>query len=276
MCIRDRYQRRVRGACWLMRLPAELHQLQQKLLVADDPVTRANAAASLQQECARALVERGPSAREQLEQAVWKACFYRPIEAKRRAIRKNAMEPGGEALLRGAMVCLMDRILEGIKFWAGMRELLLASASDLVPSVYRCHVFLGDLERYAQQHNGARAKCWDRSRREYEAALTLSPGSGHVQNQLGVLESYEHHTIAAMYRYCRAITSPTGFPQARSNLEELVRTWTPGVNRDHMSWEDVPVSYTHLRAHETPEHLVCRLLLEKKKKNTTINKQHYK
>ena len=29
-----------------------------------------------------------------------------------------------------------------------------------------------------------------------------------------------------------------------------------------------PVSYTHLRAHETPEHLVCRLLLEKKKQNT--------
>ena len=28
------------------------------------------------------------------------------------------------------------------------------------------------------------------------------------------------------------------------------------------------VSYTHLRAHETPEHLVCRLLLEKKKKKT--------
>ena len=26
-----------------------------------------------------------------------------------------------------------------------------------------------------------------------------------------------------------------------------------------------PVSYTHLRAHETPEHLVCRLLLDKKK-----------
>src|SRR5674536_37821 len=31
----------------------------------------------------------------------------------------------------------------------------------------------------------------------------------------------------------------------------------------------VPVSYTHLRAHETPEHLVCRLLLEKKKKKKT-------
>ena len=29
---------------------------------------------------------------------------------------------------------------------------------------------------------------------------------------------------------------------------------------------DIAVSYTHLRAHETPEHIVCRLLLEKKKK----------
>eukprot|EP00658_Telonema_sp_P-2_P021317 TRINITY_DN18488_c0_g1_i2.p1 TRINITY_DN18488_c0_g1~~TRINITY_DN18488_c0_g1_i2.p1 ORF type:complete len:634 (+),score=119.60 TRINITY_DN18488_c0_g1_i2:147-2048(+) len=31
----------------------------------------------------------------------------------------------------------------------------------------------------------------------------------------------------------------------------------------------ITVSYTHLRAHETPEHLVCRLLLEKKKKSNT-------
>ena len=29
------------------------------------------------------------------------------------------------------------------------------------------------------------------------------------------------------------------------------------------------VSYTHLRAHETDSYLVCRLLLEKKKENTT-------
>ena len=31
---------------------------------------------------------------------------------------------------------------------------------------------------------------------------------------------------------------------------------------------DIPVSYTHLRAHETDSYLVCRLLLEKKKKST--------
>ena len=33
----------------------------------------------------------------------------------------------------------------------------------------------------------------------------------------------------------------------------------------------LPVSYTHLRAHETVLDLVCRLLLEKKKTHTTTS-----
>eukprot|EP00658_Telonema_sp_P-2_P022234 TRINITY_DN18884_c0_g1_i6.p1 TRINITY_DN18884_c0_g1~~TRINITY_DN18884_c0_g1_i6.p1 ORF type:complete len:225 (-),score=29.81 TRINITY_DN18884_c0_g1_i6:18-692(-) len=37
-----------------------------------------------------------------------------------------------------------------------------------------------------------------------------------------------------------------------------------------------PVSYTHLRAHETPEHLVCRLLLEKKKKKREKEKRMHR
>ena len=32
----------------------------------------------------------------------------------------------------------------------------------------------------------------------------------------------------------------------------------------------INVSYTHLRAHETPEPLVCRLMLEKKKQGSTV------
>ena len=36
-----------------------------------------------------------------------------------------------------------------------------------------------------------------------------------------------------------------------------------------------PVSYTHLRAHETGRNLVCRLLLEKKKKKKRILTKHY-
>src|SRR5665647_3746718 len=34
-----------------------------------------------------------------------------------------------------------------------------------------------------------------------------------------------------------------------------------------------PVSYTHLRAHETDSYLVCRLLLEKKKKQKQIQQK---
>src|SRR5678815_4342576 len=43
----------------------------------------------------------------------------------------------------------------------------------------------------------------------------------------------------------------------RSALNDVART----ENLTYVCTE--PVSYTHLRAHETPEHLVCRLLLEK-------------
>ena len=38
----------------------------------------------------------------------------------------------------------------------------------------------------------------------------------------------------------------------------------------------MPVSYTHLRAHETVLDLVCRLLLEKKKTRKKKKKQKYK
>ena len=39
----------------------------------------------------------------------------------------------------------------------------------------------------------------------------------------------------------------------------------PQFLRDFDDYDIMSVSYTHLRAHETSLHLVCRLLLEKKK-----------
>src|SRR5660397_284783 len=54
-------------------------------------------------------------------------------------------------------------------------------------------------------------------------------------------------------------------------------TWTNGdtvTSQDFKnSWLRTPVSYTHLRAHETKANLVCRLLLEKKKKKKTKQKK---
>ena len=47
-----------------------------------------------------------------------------------------------------------------------------------------------------------------------------------------------------------------------------------GAHAPHFAYvgDSIPVSYTHLRAHETVLDLVCRLLLEKKK---TITPQTY-
>src|SRR5665647_3876188 len=50
--------------------------------------------------------------------------------------------------------------------------------------------------------------------------------------------------------------------------EALCFGWIDGQTRRRDAASTLrPVSYTHLRAHETDSYLVCRLLLEKKKKN---------
>ena len=54
--------------------------------------------------------------------------------------------------------------------------------------------------------------------------------------------------------------------------ERFVADWDSTVNTRYGHQEDAavgynPVSYTHLRAHETAPALVCRLFLEKKKHN---------
>ena len=54
-------------------------------------------------------------------------------------------------------------------------------------------------------------------------------------------------------------------PSGRAELGARSSIWSRYVT----AVDRVPVSYTHLRAHETVLDLVCRLLLEKKKKNIT-------
>src|SRR5678815_5779660 len=68
--------------------------------------------------------------------------------------------------------------------------------------------------------------------------------------------------VATALVACGPASAPSARPGARAT-GPLV-TSSPDV----LTPVPVPtpaVSYTHLRAHETPEHLVCRLLLEKKK-----------
>ena len=56
-------------------------------------------------------------------------------------------------------------------------------------------------------------------------------------------------------------------PSSISGLKEV------GVKEADLFIAVTPVSYTHLRAHETRHDLVCRLLLEKKKKKSEKKKK---
>ena len=50
-------------------------------------------------------------------------------------------------------------------------------------------------------------------------------------------------------------------------MRDVSKTFNPGTVNEKCALKNLnPVSYTHLRAHETDSYLVCRLLLEKKKK----------
>src|SRR5665254_16286 len=65
-------------------------------------------------------------------------------------------------------------------------------------------------------------------------------------------------------------------PQCQRTGRQVIHTQSPGRLSSYryiIRIAPESVSYTHLRAHETPEHLVCRLLLEKKK-NITHKKEN--
>src|SRR5664279_6157236 len=85
-----------------------------------------------------------------------------------------------------------------------------------------------------------------------------------------------HRTAMIADRHRRCPAGPGGDPGPRRDVlgqrlgEHLPLTLRypatpfPFVPQ-HWSIRSDPVSYTHLRAHETDSYLVCRLLLEKKK-----------
>ena len=66
---------------------------------------------------------------------------------------------------------------------------------------------------------------------------------------------------------------PERFANGNPNLTpDGAREWDAAIapNMDDFFGGDLPVSYTHLRAHETRHDLVCRLLLYKKKKKKNL------
>src|SRR5674536_391916 len=86
------------------------------------------------------------------------------------------------------------------------------------------------------------------------------PPRSTLSSSSAASDVYKRQGPAAQRRGIGPGTPPTSRPRSRPRSRRV------GVAG--------PVSYTHLRAHETPEHLVCRLLLEKKKKKQTNEGKH--
>src|SRR5665254_20776 len=87
-------------------------------------------------------------------------------------------------------------------------------------------------------------------------------GSGEIAYAFGVLDIFNSGIVIL-----DAHKTKSG-----ANVVESLHQLRKMVPKDVV----IAVSYTHLRAHETPEHLVCRLLLEKKKKKTNNKKKKKK
>src|SRR5450756_3074202 len=72
--------------------------------------------------------------------------------------------------------------------------------------------------------------------------------------------------------YVLQSTSTNGDAMFLTFREQVEKLLTEALEKcEYPSGDLAPVSYTHLRAHETRHDLVCRLLLEKKKKKKIKN-----
>src|SRR5450759_5596526 len=91
----------------------------------------------------------------------------------------------------------------------------------------------------------------------YESRRTL----GSASMRISVLIRIRSSSGTVAERKETSLTIPSFSPASHTSVPERM----PGASAVTTYRA---VSYTHLRAHETRHDLVCRLLLEKKKKNT--------
>src|SRR5660397_257498 len=81
-----------------------------------------------------------------------------------------------------------------------------------------------------------------------------------VSHRLLVRGGFVRRFSAGMY-----IFLPLGW-RVMERVNSIMREEMNAIGGQEVSMPTLPVSYTHLRAHETKANLVCRLLLDTKKK----------
>ena len=107
----------------------------------------------------------------------------------------------------------------------------------------------------------------------------------HVENSLKVVEYLKNHPLVEKVHHPSISDDPRQqelykkyFPNGGGSIftfeikgdDTTAKKFIDNLELFSLLANVAAVSYTHLRAHETDSYLVCRLLLEKKKKEETI------
>src|SRR5660397_266439 len=140
-------------------------------------------------------------------------------------------------------------------------KFVMSRATDEVSTPYSATIFAATLLLISARCS---AEIWfiaSQKRRwsSFAALILVNRGPAVLTHQLEIC-AFEH---GATTRFSAAMTRnlPTDTPLTGA---------APATTSSMIC--ATPVSYTHLRAHETKANLVCRLLLEKKKKKTKTKK----
>lgn len=195
-------------------------------------------------EKAKSVTDASPAfaASKEIEQVLWKPCFYKRIEDFRRRIRKYATAASAsdrsvrehfarvsiefQQFLQDA-AAFYDHVRTCYGQWlvqAARRPDDAATAASAVKcrqSLHRCFIFLGDLARYRELHSQKAKKNFAAAESFYHKALAVLPGNGNPHNQLAVLATYVEAETVAVYRYCRSLLIAQPFATAEENLALL-------------------------------------------------------
>ena len=173
----------------------------------------------------------------ELEQILWKPCFYRRIEEFRRRIRKYASAVSSpDQRVRQHFVQVSNDfrqfLNESTIFYEQLHTFFRTSLEQPPQhhendpekreknrqSCHRCLIFLGDLARYKELHNQKSKKDFTKAEEYYHKAIAVLPESGNPHNQLAVLATYSDAECIAVYRYCRSLMVPIPFATSLENL----------------------------------------------------------
>src|SRR5660398_304825 len=126
------------------------------------------------------------------------------------------------------------------------------------------------MHRFRRERNEI-PECVVRSCRLRKAAIGLHlDGMDEVGEFNGILDEENRDVIADQVPVAVLCVKLDGKSAYVTRGIHRTRTACDGrYTSEHGCLLAYPVSYTHLRAHETKANLVCRLLLEKKKTNKT-------